>query len=419
MVGGYYLGFEGSSSNASRQCVLHLILPKPDTRELYNTDHTWDVWGTPEKVVTDGGPGFNSGDMFISCGEAGFVFEILPVQTAWWKPHIERFFRSLSEKLLKPLPGSTFSNIIERGGYDPAQYACISLTGLIELLHTFFVDVLPSQWHLGRECYPRKRWEEQALQYEPVLYHSADELRRIFSRTEARMIHDYGIEFETIRYNSLALQALADRVETGNPDKLEPGKKVRIKVSDYDLSSIDVIDETNPDAHVVLTVPSVNPRYTKDLSLWSHRIIRKFVNIDKAEGKEASLEDLIRAKEHLQEIVKREFLLTNSAKRRQKALRFLDETGAGQQPGGPKVTSSSVPKPKATAPATLSTPLALPSSSTSLPSPDAPAVELVQVSSLTELDPLPERPAGDYNLPGRNTGPRRGGIGGGTANNKR
>ncbi len=427
--GGKYVGYEKSSSNAARQCTLDLILPKPYYPTLYGTKHTLDIYGIPELLDTDGGPGFNSADMYTSCAEAGIAFELLPVQTAWLKPHVERFFGSTDVSLLKRLPGSTFSNVLERGGYDPSKWACISLTGFLEMLHIFLVDHLPSQWHEGLECYPRDRLEAQLQIYEPVLNHSADELRRIFSRTEDRMIHDYGIELETIRYNSAALQGLRARL----PDDA----KVRFKVDDYNLSQIDVLDVTNPAAQSWLPpVPAVDLEYTKDLSLWSHRIIRRNVNAVKAAGEQASLRELAEAKERLQNIVRREFLTTRSTRRRQEAQRFLDETGFGEQPGGLRVTASSVAHERAArwgngkgegSPALLALPApiaALPApTSEAFPAPDKVAAEVVgsdpgaNVPEKVEIvqfptpsagaqPAAPTRRTGDYGLPGRTGGPR-------------
>ncbi len=56
-----------------------------------------------------------------------------------------------SGELPSPPAGTTFANVMERGDYDPAQHACLSIPALEEILVLFCVDYYPQRFnrHLG------------------------------------------------------------------------------------------------------------------------------------------------------------------------------------------------------------------------------------------------------------------------------
>lgn len=60
------------------------------------------------------------------------------------------------------------------------------------------------------------------------------------------------------------------------------------------------------------TNTAVNQEYTKGLSLWKHRIIRSYILRKK---KEVNIYELAAAKQHLQEIVDREYELTRKGRK--------------------------------------------------------------------------------------------------------
>jgi putative transposase len=45
-----------------------------------------------------------------------------------YKAKIERFLRTLSQEVAHGTPGTTFSNIFERGDYNPEKYAVSRLS---------------------------------------------------------------------------------------------------------------------------------------------------------------------------------------------------------------------------------------------------------------------------------------------------
>ncbi len=357
---GIYVGFEPASYRTVQQCLLHGILPKTDTRMLYGTQHDWPTYGLPETLVVDNGREFIGRDLDDACGQLGIILERMPVRTPWFKGSIERFFRSNNTGLLHTLPGTTFSNMIERGDYDVFQHACISLSAFWQILHIFLLDIYARRWHEGKGAIPAKRWAESMQSgFVPCLHNSADEVRILLYRSEERTIQRSGIDFEALRYQDPALARLRSQL----PD----GTKVRIKYDPADLSSLYVLD---PTTGKWIGVPAVDQEYTRGLSLWKHRVIRSYVLRQKQEVDSYAL---AKAKQHIQEIVAQEFLRTRKSRGRKTAARFLNIEG--------ETTSTSLPPPS-----TLS---GTPTQSIGLPSLQLPPALLTeQAEGATSAVPL-------------------------------
>ncbi len=219
---GFHVGFEPPSYLAVIGCLLHGILPKPDPRETYGTQNPWPVWGLPEKLVCDNGREFVGRDLDDACAQLGIVLEPNPPSSPWYKGAVERFIRTHNTGLVHTLPGTTYSNLVARGDYDPARHACISLPAFLKLLHLWLLDVYAQTWHEGAKGVPVKLWAESvAAGWEPALHHSAEEVRILLGRTAERTLQRTGIDFESLRYQDSELARLRST--------LPAGSKLRIK----------------------------------------------------------------------------------------------------------------------------------------------------------------------------------------------
>ena len=324
---GFYVGFEPPSYSSVQSCLLHCILPKRDCQQIYDTKHSWPVYGLPETLVVDNGKHYICRNLEDACGQLGINIEEMPIKTPWFKGTIERFFRTNNTGLIHGLPGTTFSNIIERGDYDSQKSACISLDGFMELLHVFLLDIYTQKWHDGigvNGGIPAKLWEESLQSgFIPCLHEDARELRFILYPGEYRTIQRSGIDFESLRYQHPSLAPLRSRL-LKKKQKLSQKEKdvssellIHIKYNPADLGSLYVYDD---EKHKWLDIPAVDQEYAKGLSIWKHRVIRKYILRQK---KVVNIYALATAKQHLQEIVEREYALTRKSRGRKKGARFL------------------------------------------------------------------------------------------------
>lgn len=340
---GFYVGFESASYLTIQACLYHGILPKPDCQKLYGTKHSWPVYGLPETLIVDNGRHYTGNDLDYACEQLGVILEWMPVKKPWWKAKIESSFYSDDRGLIHTLPGTTFSNILERGDYDSFRHACISLEGFMQLLHIFLLDEYAIDWHDGLGKYggvPIKLWEESVLSgYIPCLHHNVNDLRYILYPGELRTVQPGGIELEALRYQHPALAGLRSYLESKeykNRKKSNDGKdesrkrkeQTHVKYDPMDLSILYVYDP-RPDHEDWLPVPAIDQEYTKGLSIHKHRVIRKYILRQK---KEVDIYELAAAKKHIQEIVEHEYGLTRKIRGRKQAARYLG-IGSESMPG--------------------------------------------------------------------------------------
>ncbi len=402
---GFYVGFEPPSYRTVAHALLHAILPKPDAQKLYETQNSWPpyCYGLPELLAVDNGRDFTGHDLADACAQLGIVRELLPPQTPWWKGAVERQFRTNNTQLLHRLPGTSFSNLLERGDYDPARDACISLDGFWQILHIYFLDHYGQNWHKGVGGVPARRWAASCnAGFLPNLPHSAEEVRILLYRSETRTVQRQGIAFENLFYNSSRLAAIRT--------KLSKGETVRFKYNPADLGMIYVSDPT--DNGRWLPVPSVNSEYTTGLSLWKHRVINDFVLRQK---REVHIEDLAAAQAHIRQIVEAEFRVTRRQRTRHTAARFLGIAVSDAKVAAPTLTSQALTLANSTAidatlPAGEESNVVTPPTATELPKtlpPPAKAPRLRKAATTVAPLTLPDLPltgegwGSDYGLPPR------------------
>lgn len=263
---GYYLGFEPPSYLAVMECLHHAIQPKVGVRQQYGAEHEWLAYGIPFSLVIDNGKEFIGHDLEDACLLLGIVLQYTPVPTPQFKASVEMLFGSLNTMFFHALPGTTFSNPQERGGYNSADQACVYLSEVDKMLNIFLVDIYAERFHHGLNGIPARRWEEKVKAgFAPALPPSAEDLSILLGRTTTRVIHHYGIEFACLRYNCDDLLALRTRLK---------GQAAKIKYHPADLSCLYVFD---PFEQQYLHVPALAQEYTQGLSLWKHRVIRQTV----------------------------------------------------------------------------------------------------------------------------------------------
>lgn len=266
---GYYLGFEPPSYLTVMECLHHTICPKSETQAQYGTEHTWQAYGIPYMLVIDNGKEFIGQDMEDACSLLGILLQRTPIKTPYFKAAVERMFGTLNTGLLHTLPGTTFSNILQRADYNSLKQACITLHELDTMMHLFLVDIYAESFHRGVEGIPARLWEQATVGgFSPRVPPSAEELHILLGRVARRTIQSYGIELHGLRYNCAELTPLRTRMSKCD------NRRVKIKYNPSDLSHIQVYD---PDEKHYLQVPALAQDYTQGLSLWKHKVIRNFV----------------------------------------------------------------------------------------------------------------------------------------------
>jgi putative transposase len=125
MALGIYLSFHPPGYLSVMQCLRHAIKPKGYVKDFYpEIEHDWPASGLPERLVVDNGKEFYSRHFEDACLQLGIGVQYAPPKCAWYKGTMERWFGTQNTRLLHELPGTTFSDIFDRGDYDPPQARC-------------------------------------------------------------------------------------------------------------------------------------------------------------------------------------------------------------------------------------------------------------------------------------------------------
>jgi putative transposase len=315
---GRYIGFEPPSANTIMQCLRHAILPKNYIQKIYpEIQNKWDAYGVPENIACDNGLDFLSGHYANVCLQLGVNIDYMPVRKPWYKSLIENHFGVINKKLLSRMPGKSFSNILDKADYDPSKNAVISLEALVEIIDTWTVDVYHQEIqrgyeHTGPQRIPALSWK-QGIEKAPLrLPPTEDELSILLRMIDYKTVSKNGIEIFGLRYNDPGLSLVRRQLK---------GEKVEVRYDASDLSLIYVSDIENG---IYIPVPALDRTYTKDLSLYQHRIIKKYLRDYLRSQVDSST--LLAGKARIQEIVAQEFKLTKLVRSRSKIARYEQQS---------------------------------------------------------------------------------------------
>lgn len=309
---GSYTGFEPPSCLSVMRCLKHAILPKTYVpREFPSVKNSWECYGVPELVVVDNPPEFHSNHFERACLQIGIDIQYAKVLVPWYKGKLERFQGTMNHDLMHGNPGTTFSNILERDEYDPTRHAVVMLSTFWEMLHKWIIDVYLQTPHRGIKDTPAHRWQSDMIALPPPLPPSARELDVVLGMTAQRAVFHYGIELEGLKYNGPELGELRRR--------MGPGTKVELTFDPGDLGHINVLD---PQKGTYIRVSALDQAYAKGLSLWQHKVIRRFAQ--RQLNARTDIVALAQAKAEIRALVERDFN-RKSTRGRKRHARFLED----------------------------------------------------------------------------------------------
>jgi putative transposase len=316
---GFALSFDPPSTQTVMECLFFAIPEKRHVKELFGLRNDYVGYGVPETLAVDRGSGYLNRDMEFACAQLGIELDPMPGRSPWLKGGIERFQGMAEVDLFHAQPGTTFSDFWKKGDYDPTKHACITLDGLWYLILKWIVDIYTQEPHKGigglAGGVPAKLWTRAlGRDFVPRLPASRNELAVLLSRVESRIIQSNGIEFENLWYQDNRLSKLRDMLNKSTP--LVP---VMFKYNPGDLSRIWVM---YPGLNRYLEVYAVDQQYTQGLSLWKHRMIKRYAREELK--KDIDRESLIQAKEELRQLVYDEFRWGKKLSGRKRNARFLD-----------------------------------------------------------------------------------------------
>jgi putative transposase len=273
---GIYIGFNPPSYQSVAACLKDCFLPKVNLQRDYpGIVNEWPAYGVMHNLVVDGGLEFYSASLEQVCLSLNINWIAAPRRTPWFKGKIERFLGTMNRFVAHGVPGTTFSNIFEKGDYNSAKHAVITLSTLRKVVRMWIADVYHQQVHRSLQTTPAKMWTSSIRSEDIRLPDETTQLDVVMGRVESRSLSHKGIEFEGLFYNSPELIEL----------QRKEGKKltVEIRVNESDIGSIYVL---SPKTSKAYAVPALDRDYASGISLWQHKVIKNYQrqHFDKDDG---------------------------------------------------------------------------------------------------------------------------------------
>jgi putative transposase len=227
MVTGFHLALEAPSRTSIGLCLLHTVYDKTAWLAERNIDAPWPIAGLPEALHADNGADFRSRAFDRACQNYGIKIKWRPVGEPHFGGHIERLIGT-TMGAVHMLPGSTFSNPADRGSYQSAAAARMTLRELERWIAWEITGNYHQRVHAALNRPPIAVWREQEDKVKLRLPVDRLQFWVSFLPEEERSLRRDGIHFCNIRYWS---DALAADVGHGK-------EKLLIKYDPRDLSRI-------------------------------------------------------------------------------------------------------------------------------------------------------------------------------------
>jgi putative transposase len=264
-VAGYYLSLEPPSATSVALCLAHAALPKEAWLAERGIAAEWPVRGIPERLHLDNAREFRSEALKRGCEQYGIAIDYRPVRTPHYGGYIERLIGTMMGKV-HLLPGTTFSNVADKGDLDPARSAAMTLDEVERWLGHAIAGIYHQELHRGLGITPLESWRRgiaghgEALgRGEPTAVADARRFLIDFLPIERRLVRRDGVRLHSIAY-------WADVLSTWIGER-EP---MVVRYDPRDLSRIYLLgpDGTYYDlAYRDLRRPPI--------SLWEHRLALK------------------------------------------------------------------------------------------------------------------------------------------------
>lgn len=326
---GVYISYIPPSSVTVLECIKNSVRPKDYIRERFpNIKGTWPCFGLALLYAVDNGKEFHSKTFQSLKSTLGTSISYMPRRHPWFKGVVERFFQSHNKSLTHNLPGTTKSNIAERGEYPAEREACLTIAEFEALFMKWLIDVYLNTVHSSLGTTPRNAWEKLAAVNPPRTLDSDVNLDVAVALIEERRINNGRVRFANLDYWSPELVLL--EVSLGEQ------RNISFKVNPSDLGSIHVI---HPDTHTYFDAQCTNQEYAKGLSLHLHETLCAMAR--KPGARSLAVQELALCKAELKQ--QTQATLDKAKQRtRRRAQRDADELAAHEAAAGP-IPAVSVP----------------------------------------------------------------------------
>lgn len=311
-ITGFCLTLEPPSAVSVALCLTHSIFDKEGWLSDRDIDTSWPIWGKPNLLYVDNAKEFHSEALQRGCDAHGITIDYRPIGQPHYDGIVERVIGTLMQ-LIHQLPGTTFSNISERGSYPSEQKAILTMSELEKWLTISITDYYHQKIHSGIVMPPIEKFKigilgdntNKGCGYFPRIQNKKAFLID-FLPVERRTLQRHGFMLDHIVYYSNSLSPMI-----ANKEKYGP---FLIRRDPRDISRIYVLDH---DSQTYLEIP-YRTLSRPSITLWEHK---QALNYLREKGLENKDEDIIfQAIDKMRAITNEAVKNSKSARRRNERL---------------------------------------------------------------------------------------------------
>lgn len=308
---GFCLTLESPSATSVGLCLSHAVIDKRPWLERLGVEAEWSMSGKPKVIHVDNGSDFHSEALRRGCEVNGIKVTYRPIGSPHYGGIIERVIGTMM-KMVHNLPGTTFSNITEKGKYDSEKNAALTLSEL-EKWFALAISAYHASVHSSIGEAPINRWKKAVdLGWKPFYIQNPKTFLVDFLPIFRRRIQREGFILDHIIYMNSALKPWIT-----NRDSKD---QFIIRRDPRDLSRIYVL---HPLENIYVEVPyrSIgNPAIT----LWEHKLAVKRI---REEGRKAiNEEEIIKVIEKMRIVSETATSSSKAARRKVARLEHLKDS---------------------------------------------------------------------------------------------
>jgi putative transposase len=267
-IAGFHIALDAPSAVSVGLCLTHVAMDKTPWLALREVEADWPVQGKPRRIGVDNGADFHSAAFERGCEQHGISIDWRPPGRPQFGGVVERVIGTLMG-LVHGLPGTTFSNVGQRGSYDSDKAACLTLEELERWLAVAVAKYYHLRPHEGLDGQaPLRRWQDgmAALTMEGGSIPVPRDLRAYlvdFLPVLRRSLQRDGLTIDHVTYFRSALRAWITARNRPGP--------LLVRRDPRDLSRVFVLDPLDDGYLEVPTRDLSRPA----ISLWEHRLARR------------------------------------------------------------------------------------------------------------------------------------------------
>ena len=255
---GLVVTLEAPSALSVGLCLAHMVTDKQTWLERLEVGAEWPMSGKPRELYLDNAAEFKSEALRRGCDQHGITLNYRPPGRPHFGGIIERVIGTMME-MVHELPGTTFSNPTQRGGYDSEAKAVLTVCELQRWL-ALAVATYHGQVHSTLGQTPAGRWTQgMANSGRPATVTNEVSFRVEFLPVIRRTLTRTGFVIDHVQYYSDALKPWIARRE-----RLD---RFVLRRDPRDISRIWVLD---PDGEAYLEVP-YRTLSRPPISVWEQR----------------------------------------------------------------------------------------------------------------------------------------------------